>query len=54
MNPFEATEEAEAEAYCRQAAGTPTPGIGPRLDPWPYYLFNVQTFFLSPFADPPY
>jgi hypothetical protein len=27
--------EAEAEAYCRQPAGTVTPGIGPRWDPWP-------------------
>jgi hypothetical protein len=26
--------EAEAEAYCRQPAGTLNPGTGPRWDPW--------------------
>jgi hypothetical protein len=30
--------EAEAEAYCRQSAGTLNPGTGPRWDPWPYIL----------------
>jgi hypothetical protein len=36
--------EAEAEACCRQLAGTLTPGIGPRWDPWPYILFNFKTY----------
>jgi hypothetical protein len=37
--------EAEVEDYCRQPAGTLTPGIRPRWD----HLFNVKifVFFLS-------
>jgi hypothetical protein len=38
--------EAEAEAYCRQPAGTLTPGIGPRWDPWPYICsVSIPLFF---------
>jgi hypothetical protein len=48
-----AEAEAEAKAYCRQAAGTFTLGIGPRWDPWPYIcsmsrpLCCFVLFFLS-------
>jgi hypothetical protein len=44
------TTQAEAEAYCRQPAGTLTPGIGPRWDPWPYICSmsrHLSFFFLS-------
>jgi hypothetical protein len=41
--------EPEAEAYCRQLAGTLTPGIGPSWDPWPYIcsMSRPLFFFLS-------
>jgi hypothetical protein len=40
-------ERSRPEAYCRQSAGTVTPGIGPRWDPWPYiyYLYDNYVFF---------
>jgi hypothetical protein len=34
--------EAEAEAYCRQPAGTLNPGTGPRWDPWPYLCLTMN------------
>jgi hypothetical protein len=37
--------EAKAEAYCRQPAGTLTPGIGPRWDPWPYICSMSRPLF---------
>jgi hypothetical protein len=46
--------EAEAEAYCRQPAGTLTPGIGPRWDPWPYICSMSRPLYFLPFVDPPY
>jgi hypothetical protein len=45
----------EAEAYCRQPAGTLSPGTGPRWDPWPYicsmsrpllFLFSLSLILL--------
>jgi hypothetical protein len=44
------------EAYCRQPAGTLTPGIGPRWDPWPYICSMSRTLFcfVFPLVDPPY
>jgi hypothetical protein len=42
------TEQSRAETYCRQSAGTVTPGIGPRWDPWPYICWMsrpLQWFF---------
>jgi hypothetical protein len=41
--------QSRPEAYCRQSAGTITPGIGPRWDPWPYFSFGFSPlfFFLS-------
>jgi hypothetical protein len=39
--------EAEAEAYCRQPAGTLTSGIGPRCYPRPYICSMSRFFFLS-------
>jgi hypothetical protein len=51
----EGEAEAEAEAYCWQPAGTLTPGIGHRWDPWPYiYSMSRPFFFFPPFVDPPY
>jgi hypothetical protein len=52
----EAEAKAEAEAYCRQPAGTLTPGIGPRWDPWPYICSMSRPLFcfVFPFVDPPY
>jgi hypothetical protein len=52
--PVEA--EAEAEAYCRQPAGTLNPGTGPRWDPWPYICSMSRPLlcFVFPFVDPPY
>jgi hypothetical protein len=38
--------KAVAEAYCRQPAGTLTPGIRPRWDPWPY-IFQMSRTFVS-------
>jgi hypothetical protein len=40
-------EQSRAEAYCRQSAGTVTPGIAPRWDLWPYiyYLYDNYVFF---------
>jgi hypothetical protein len=44
--------DAEAEANCRQVAGTLTPVIGFRCDPWPYIysmsrpLFSFLSFIL--------
>jgi hypothetical protein len=48
--------EAEAEAYCRQPAGTLKPGIGPRWDPWPYICSMLRPMFcfVFPFVDSPY
>jgi hypothetical protein len=48
--------EAEAEAYCRQPAGTLTPGIGPRWDPWPYICSMSRPLFFVffPLVYPPY
>jgi hypothetical protein len=48
--------EAEAEVYCRKPAGTLTPGIGPRWDPWPYICSMSRALFcfVFPFVDPPY
>jgi hypothetical protein len=42
-------EQSRAEAYCRKSAGTGTPGIGPRWDPWPYiyYLYDNYVFSFS-------
>jgi hypothetical protein len=50
------TKAEEAEAYCRQAAGTLKPGIGPRWDPWPYICSMLRPLFcfVFPFVDPPY
>jgi hypothetical protein len=39
--------EAQAKAYCRQPAGTLTPGIGPRWDPWPYICSMSRPLFFS-------
>jgi hypothetical protein len=52
----EAETEAEAEDYCRQPAGTLTPGIWPRWDPWPYIcsMSRPMFCFVFPFVDPPY
>jgi hypothetical protein len=46
----------EAEAYCRQPAGTLNPGTGPRWDPWPYICSMSKPLlcFVFPFVDPPY
>jgi hypothetical protein len=41
----------EAETYCRQPAGTLTPGIAPRWDPWPYIQCQDLCFFF-PLVDP--
>jgi hypothetical protein len=47
--------EAEAEAYYGQPAGTLTPGIGPRWDPWPYICsMSRPLLFFFPFVDLPY
>jgi hypothetical protein len=35
-------EQSRAEAYCRQSAGTVTPGIRPRWDPWPYICWMLR------------
>jgi hypothetical protein len=47
--------EAEAEAYCREPAGTLKPGIGSRWDPWPYICSMSRPLFcfVFPFVDPP-
>jgi hypothetical protein len=50
----EAEAETEAEAYYRQPAGTLTPGIGPRWDPWPYICSVSRRLFFFHFVDPPY
>jgi hypothetical protein len=50
----EAEAEAEVEAYCRQPAGTLTPGIGRRSDPWPYICSMSRPLFFLPFVDPSY
>jgi hypothetical protein len=39
--------QSRAEAYCRQSAGTVTPGIGPRWDPWPYIYFLYDNYIFS-------
>jgi hypothetical protein len=39
--------EAEAEAYCRQPAGTLSPVLGPRWDPWPYICSMSRPLFFS-------
>jgi hypothetical protein len=46
---FDCHLKTEAEAYCRQPAGTLTPGIGPRSDPWPYIctMSRPLLFFFS-------
>jgi hypothetical protein len=56
INLTAAEAEAEAEAYCRQPAGTLTPGIGPRWDSWPYICSMSRPLFcfVFPFVDPPY
>jgi hypothetical protein len=43
----EAEAETEAEACYRQPAGTLTPGIGPRWDPWPYICSVSRPLFFS-------
>jgi hypothetical protein len=43
------TNWAEAEAYCRQPAGTLTPGTGPRWDPWPYICSVSRPLFCFSF-----
>jgi hypothetical protein len=52
----ESEAAAEAEAYCRQPAGTLNPGTGPRWDPWPYICSMSRSLlsFVFPFVDPPY
>jgi hypothetical protein len=40
-------EQSRAEAYCRQSAGTVTPGIGPRWDPWPYICWMPRPLCFS-------
>jgi hypothetical protein len=49
-------EQSIAEAYCRQPAGTLSPGTGPRWDPWPYIcsISRPLLCFVFPFVDPPY
>jgi hypothetical protein len=46
---FQSFMQSRAGAYCRQSAGTVTPGIGPRWDPWPYiyYLYDNYVFSFS-------
>jgi hypothetical protein len=39
----------QAEAYCRQPAGTLKPGIGPRWDPWPYICSMSRPLFCFSF-----
>jgi hypothetical protein len=46
-----AEAEAEAEAYCRQPAGTLTPGIGTHGH---IFVQCQDLCFVFPFVDPPY
>jgi hypothetical protein len=43
-------EQSRAEAYCRQSAGTVTPGIGPRWDLWPYIYYLYYLYYLYAFC----
>jgi hypothetical protein len=46
-------QSSRSEAYCRQPAGTLSPGTGPRWDPWSYICSVSRPLlcFVFPFVD---